>query len=258
MHAAIDIVWKLSVLAELAVAARLLLQGLAGEYPALLTACCVLPIKSVLLMASFRPDIPHNQMREVARHLSPIEWTVCSWVVFELFSRWTRNYRGIGRFGKILLGALLTLALIISVVWCRAEWQVLGFAGVYRFYYILNRVVWVTLASFVVAAWLFFRNYTVPLAPNVLRYTHIAVVYFAVTALSLMTFTLNGLKVEGPINLLTVLVAAGCFGAWAVRLTAKGQIAPPREVVSIQDRQNIERINRELLVFMGSSRGHGR
>jgi hypothetical protein len=251
---AIKLIWEFSILAELAVAVRLLMQGLGGEYPALLTACCILPIKSLLLLFSFAGLLTAEQRRQLGRNLEPIEWLLSSWIVFELFSRWTRSYRGIGRFGKFLLAVLLTGALLISVACWRTEWAALVFRENYRIYYILNRIFWATLALFVVGAWLFFRNYPVPVAPNVVRHTHVAVVYFVVSALGLLVFTLNGLKVVAQANLVIVMATAGCFCAWAVLLTREGQIAPPAQRVSVADRERIEKINQDLLVFMGDFR----
>jgi hypothetical protein len=252
VHEAIDLIWKFSVLAGLAVAARLLLQGLAGEYPALLAACCILPVKSVLLMLSYNHRLPHQQMREAARQLDPIEWIVSAWVVFELFSWWTKSYKGIGRFGKILLTIFLTGAVLVSMTFYHAEWEALVFAGNFKIYYILNRIVWVTLALFVLGTWLFFRNYPVAIAPNVIRHTQISVVYFAVNALSYLTFTLNGLKVVTLINFAIVTCTTGCFFAWAVLLTRKAQARPPQQQVSLEDKTRIEQINQDLLVFMGN------
>ena len=144
--------------------------------------------------------------------------------------------------------------LLISVACWRTEWAALVFRENYRIYYILNRIFWATLALFVVGAWLFFRNYPVAVAPNVVRHTHVAVVYFVVSALGLLVFTLNGLKVVAQANLVIVMATAGCFCAWAVLLTKEGQIAPPVQRVSLADRERIEKINQDLLVFMGDFR----
>jgi hypothetical protein len=252
---AINLILKLSVVAEVIGAARLLLQGLGGEYPALLTACCVLPIKSLLLLV-FKSFSTASQMREAFEYLAPIEWIVSAWVVFELFSRWTRSYQGIGRFGKLLMVALLALALLVSVAFWHAEWEALVFAQNFRIYYILTRMIWVTLALFVSGTWLFFRNYPVPIAPNVFRHTYIAVIYFVGNALCELAFTLNGLKAVAWANVAIVTVTMGCFSAWAIMLTRKGQVIPEAPRVTPQDRERIDRINRELLVFMGNFPKH--
>jgi hypothetical protein len=251
MSEAIALIWKISVLAELAVATRLLLQGLGGEYPALLTACCVLPIKSLLLMASLHSSVFQDQARQVARNLNPVEWIICAWVVFELFARWTRSYPGIGRFGKYLLTVLLAVASLVSLAFMHAEWQVPGFARGSQFYYILDRVVWGILALFVAGMWVFFRNYPVAIAPNVVRHTLVSMVYFAVGAFSMLIFTLNGSKVAPEINLSIVVSTMGCFCAWAVLLTRRGQVTPPVQFISKLDRDRIEKLNQELLGFMG-------
>jgi hypothetical protein len=261
MRGAINLIWKLSVLAELGVALRLILQGLGGEYPALAAACCILPIKSVLLMSSFFSRIPAEQMRYTSMELQPVEWIVSGWVVYELFSRWTRCYRGIGRFGKLLMVFLLVSALLISMAFWPTEWEALVFAYNFRIVYVLNRVIWVTLAVFVVGTWLFFRNYPVSIAPNVIRHTYVSVVYFSVVALSEWVFTLKGLKglaFVGWINLSIVTVSMGCYCAWAFLLTRQGQTVTQMQAVSVEDAQRIERINHELLVFMGDFPKNGR
>jgi hypothetical protein len=193
----------------------------------------------------------HYHMREVATHLNPVEWVVNSWVVFELFSRWSRSYKGIGRFGRLLLAVLLAVGLAISMAFWPMEWKALVFAQNFRVYYILDRVVWVTLALFVLGMWLFFRNYPVVIAPNVTRHAYIALLYFLPNALSYLLFTLYGRAVVAQINLAIVLSTTASFCAWAVLLTRKGQIVPAAQRVSAEDRDRIERINQELLVFMG-------
>ncbi|HEY3839625.1 MAG TPA: hypothetical protein VGL72_23805 [Bryobacteraceae bacterium] len=258
MGEAITLIWKVSVLAELAVAIRLLLQGLGGEYPALLTACIVLPMKSLLLMASLQSFAYKDQARLVARNLNPVEWIVSALVVFELFARWTGSYEGIGRFGKYLLAGLLTGASVISLAFLHAEWQVLDFASGSQAGYIIDRVVWGILAVFVIGTWVFFRNYPVAISPNVLRHTQISMIYFAVGALSLLIFTLNGRHVAQEINLAIVMSTCGCFCAWAILLTRRGEVAPPVQVVSQIDRDRIEKLNQELLGFMGDLPKNGR
>ena len=158
MREAINFVWKASVAAEVLVGVRLLMQGLAGEYPALMTASCVLPVKSLLLMYFYSNAGTRDQARDVAQQLAPIEWALYGWLVFELFSRWTRSYKGIGRFGKILMGALLLVALLVSIAFWRVEWAALVDRQNHRLYYILNRVVWGMLALFVTGFWMFFRK----------------------------------------------------------------------------------------------------
>ncbi len=258
MREAINLIWKLSVGAELALAIRLLLQGLAGEYPALLAASCILPIKSLLLIFSFFSTIPRNQARQVAGNLAPIEWIVSAWIVFELFSWWTRSYQGIGRFGKLLLGTLLLVALVVSVALWHVEWEALVFRQNFRIYYILNRVVWGTLGLFVLGTWLFFRNYPVAIPPDVVHHTRIALVYFVGNALCELAFTMNGLRVVSIANLAIVLVTTGSFVSWAVVLTRRGQVTPEVQQVPLDDRERIERINHDLLVFMGNFPKNGR
>jgi len=244
----ISLIWKLSILAELGVAVRLLLQGLGGEYPALLTACSVLPIKSLFLIAFYSAG--DSKVLLFWKAAQPIEWVLYSWVVFELFSRWTRSYRGIGRFGKFLLAGLLAGALIVSIAFSWGEWKALVFAGELRIYFLLNRVTWATLGLFIVFTWLFFRNYPVAVAPNVGRHTRIAAFYYVTVALSEFAFNLTGLKVGAWLNLSLVTISLGCFSAWALLLTRKGQIVPQQQVISTTDKERIEKVNRELLVLM--------
>jgi hypothetical protein len=248
---AIPVIWKLCVGAELAAAASLLLQGLAGEYPALMTACCVLPIKSLLLISSFLSNVPRDQKRQAAIQLDPVEWIVSAWVVFELFSHWSRSYKGIGRFGKLLMAALLLGALGISFAFWPVEWKALVFAHSFRIYYFLNRIVWVALALFVIGTWRFFRNYPVAIAPNVVRSTYIAAVYFGLNGLSQLIFTMNGHAVVPYINIVIVTASMACYCSWAVLMTRRGQEIPPTQRISPSDAERIERINQELLVFMG-------
>ena len=87
---------------ELALAARLLLQGLAGAYPALLTSSCVFALRSSLLILSLSAH--RSTMGQAWRVTEPVIWLLWCWIVLELFAKWTRSYPGIGRFGRYLFG----------------------------------------------------------------------------------------------------------------------------------------------------------
>jgi len=250
MREAINLVWKLSLLGQLVVGVRLLILGLGGEYPALTTACCFLPIKSLLLMLTYLPSVPANQMRLTAQYLSPLEWILCAWIVYELFSRWSASYQGIGRFGRLLFTVILVSSVLISLATWRVEWEKLIFAHNFRIYYIQERIVWGTLSIFVFGTWLFFRNYPVAIPPNVLRHTYVSMVYFTGTALCLLAFTMTGLTFLAPINLTKMIIGAGSFIAWAILLTRKGEIMPKIQRVSQEDKMRIEKINQDLLTFM--------
>ena len=258
MRDAIILVWKFSLLAEAAVAVRLLVQGLAGQYPALMTAMCILPLKSLMLMESLFSKTTVLQVRALNKFLLPVEWVLYAWIVFELFSLWSKSYVGIGRFGKFLLAALLAGALLLSLLFGFAEWKALVFSHDFRVYYMMDRVIWGTLALFVLGIWQFFRKYPVSIAPNVVRHTHIAVVYFVVGAICLLLFTLNGVKVVAWANIAIVISSASCYCAWAVLLTRRGQVLTPMQQISQQDKERIERINKELLVFMREVPKNGR
>lgn len=250
---AISIIWKICVLAELAVAGRLLLQGLAGEYPALMTVCSVLPLKSLLLMYVYAHVTPGqaDQARLITENLAPGEWILYAWVVYELFSRWTRSYKGIGRFGKLLLVVLLAASILLSAALWHSEWKALDFARNFRIYYILNRVIFGALALFVVGMWWFFRRHPVATAANVVRHTQISMVYFAGAAVGFLSFTMMGLNAVRVANLGLMVLTTVSFCAWAALLSRTGQIAPAVQRVSPEDRQRIERINQELLNLMG-------
>jgi hypothetical protein len=250
---AISIIWKICVLAEFVLAGRLLLQGLAGQYPALMTVCSVLPLKSLLLMYVYSHVTPGrtDPGRIITENLAPVEWILHAWLVYELFSRWTRSYKGIGRFGKILLVALLAASILVSAAIWQPEWKALDFARNFRIYYILNRVIFGALALFVVGMWWFFRRHPVAIARNIIRHTQVSILYFAGAAIGFLSFTMIGLKAVPMVNLGLLLVTTVSFCAWAALLSRAGQIVPAAQRVSAEDRQRIERINEELLGLMG-------
>lgn len=248
MREALTIIWRLAAVTELILVARLLLQGLAGVYPALVTCSCVFAFQALLLHVSLSQR--HSMIQQVWKVTEPLSWVLCSWMVLELFSKWTRSYPGIGRFGRLLFGALISIALVFSLIWWPFEWKALVFDHDFRIYYILNRVFLATQALFVLSVWLFFRNYPAPVAPNVFRHTHITMTYFAMNALSWLVFTLNGLKVATLMNFSIVVVTIGCFSAWAILLTRKGEERETMPLVSPEDAARIERVNQELLGLM--------
>jgi hypothetical protein len=245
---AINIIWRLSVATELILVARLLFQGLGGVYPALLAGSCIFALRSALLILMLS-DLA-SRTREAWRITEPLVWILWSWIVLELFSKWTRSYPGIGRFGRYLFGALITAALLISLIGWSFEWKALVFAHDFRIYYILNRVLMATLALFTLLMWLFFRNYPAAVAPNAVRHTHITLAYLGTNALSQLAFTLNGLKVNAAVNLLLVVATFACFSTWAVFLTRKGEERDLVPVMEPEEVARIEQVNRELLGLM--------
>ncbi len=250
MREAINFIWKISIGAELAVAVRLLGSGLAGEYPALFVSCCVFPCKSLLLMWLY-PHVTNQQARQISENLAPLEWICCTWIVFELFSRWTAAYPGIGRFGKILLAVLLVVAVGLSFVFWSKEWEGLDFVRSFRIYYIVHRMVYAVLGLFLLGTWLFFRNYPVAIAPNVVRHTRISLFYFLSSALAELAYTLNGPKYVAAVNLAIVSTTAISFGTWAALLTKAAQRVPEAQVVTAADRERIERLNMQFIDLLG-------
>jgi hypothetical protein len=247
---AINIIWRLSVASELILAARLLLQGLGSVYPALVTGSCIFALQASLLILSVHHSYSRSPMGDVWKISEPLVGLLWSWIVLELFSKWTKSYPGIGRFGRYLFVALVAIALMVSLICWPFEWKALVVAHDFRIYFILNRVLLATLALFMFLVWLFFRNYPAPVAPNVARHTHITTIYLAVTALSWLAITLSGLKIVAVANLSLVVAAVGCFSAWAILLTRAGEERESIPVMPAEDIARIERVNRELLGLM--------
>jgi hypothetical protein len=242
---AITIIWKLSVLAELAVAIRLLLQGLGGCYPALLAASLVLPVKSTLLMVS-----RSAQYRGVWKLMAPLEWILTALIVFELFSWWTRSYPGIGRFGRLLLAGLLVLSIGISLLYYPAEWRALIFARDLQIYSYLQRFTVTTLGLFLIGTMFFFRSYPAPIPPNVVRASRILAGYLVALTLADLSWNFFGGRFVAYSNLGIVSTTLAAFLSWAVFLTRKGQLPAQIKPVSSVEKERIERINEELLSFM--------
>jgi hypothetical protein len=79
-----------------------------------------------------------------------------------------------------------------------------------------------------------------------------------VNALSYLALTLNGSRIVALVNLSTValvnlamvVVSAGCFSAWAILLTRKGEERELIPAMPPEDIARIERVNQELLGLM--------
>lgn len=250
MHGAINLIWEISVVAELALAIRLLWQGLAGRYPALFTASLVFPVKSILLMLSYWA-LDVRYAREIAQNLGGLDGLIGAWIVYRLFSRWTTSYKGIGRFGSLLLAALVFGSIALSSVTYSQEWKALDFVTDFRIYFILHRLFFTVLALFVVGMYLFFRSFPVAIAPNVARHTHIAMFYFVVNAVAELLYNMIGHNFAEWTNLAIVSSTSLSFGAWALLLTVRGEITPPTKVIPLKDRERVQRINDDLLDLMG-------
>jgi hypothetical protein len=250
MSEAIIVVWWLAVLAELGLFVRLLMQRLGGVYPGLLVASGIFTLQQTLLILTLAPSGSTTQI--VWKLTEPLVWLLWTWIVLELFSKWTRSYAGIGQFGRYLFVALMAAALVISVTMAPIEWRTPGFGQVFRVYYILNRVLMAALALFTLLLWLFFRNYPVPVAANVSRHTFITVAYLSLNALVQLAFTLGGLKTAPVVNLSLVVLSAGSFSAWAILLTQRGEAKESIPIIPPEEIAKTERINRELLALMRS------
>lgn len=250
MHGAINLIWKISVATEMALAIRLLWQGLAGEYPALFTACVVLPVKSILLMLSYW-SLDVRYARQIAQNLGALDGLIGAWIVYELFSRWTTSYKGIGRFGNLLLAALVIGSVALSSVTYSQEWKALDFVTDFRIYFILHRLVFTVLGMFVAGMWLFFRCFPVAMPPNVVRHTYIAMFYFVANAAAEFLYNMIGHNFTEWTNVAIVCTTTLSFGAWAVLLNKRGEVMPPQQVVSLEDRDRVQRINDDLLDLMG-------
>jgi hypothetical protein len=249
---AINIVWRLSVATELILAVRLLWQGLGGVYPALTIASCGFALQASLLMLSRYLAHPKAAYFVAEKVTDPIVWVLWLWIVLELFSKWTRCYRGIGRFGQFFLGTLIFIALLISLISWPIEWKALVLYHDTRIYYMLTRVFMATLALFTLSVWLFFRNYPAPVPPNVVRHTHVTTIYLASMALSWLAFNLHQVAWG---NLSIVVLAVGSFSAWAILLTRKGEEMESIPAMSADDIARIERVNGELLGLMKNLAG---
>lgn len=231
-------------------AVRLVTQGLGGIYPALLAGSCVFAFRSSLLILSVHHSHSQSTMEWIWKLTEPLVWFVWGWIVFELFAKWTRSYQGIGRFGRYLFSTLVAVALLVSLICWPFEWRALVFTHDFRIYYIVNRVLMATFTIFTLLVWLFFRNYPAAVAPNVVRHSQITTIYLAVTSLSQLAFTLNGMPVNAVVNLSLVLASVGSFAAWAVLLTRAGEQRDLLPALAPEEILKIERVNRELLVLM--------
>lgn len=248
MTAVINTIWRLAIAAELLLALRLLQQRLVGVYPALFTGSLFFAVQGGLLMLVVSSGQP--AMETAWKLTEPVIWLLWAWVVLDLFSKWSGSYKGIGRFGRYLFLALVSTALLVSLIGWPYEWRALVTTGDNRIYLILNRILFATLALFTVLVWLFFQNYPTPVTTNLLRHTYITMAYLSLLALGNWAFTLSGTKLTPVVNLSIVASAALCFGAWAVLLTRKGEAKESIPPMDPQEVEKIKRLNRELLILM--------
>lgn len=240
---AIITVWKLSVIAELAVAVRLLWQGLGGRYPALLTASLVFPIKSIFLIES-------SHFHMVWKQLVPIDWIFNAWIVFELFSWWTRSYPGIKRFGNVLLVVLLVASVGLSLLFWPSELQALGFAKELKVYAYFQRFAAGAFLIFLSGTMFFFRNYPAPVPSNVVRTSRIMICYLLGLTIMDLVWNFADAQIQAYCNLGIVATTFAAFLAWATFLTAEGQIPVQMKLPTPEEKYRIDRINEELLDFM--------
>jgi hypothetical protein len=248
MTAVIKVIWQLAIAAQLVLAVRLAQQRLVGVYQALFGQSCLFAAQNVLLMLSISDN--RSTMRATWQVTEPIVWLCWVWLVLDLFSKWSRSYKGIGRFGRYLFVALVSAAFLVSLIGWPYEWRALVTTGDNRVYLIFNRILFATLALFTVSVWVFFHNYPTPVTKNLVRHTYITIAYLCSLAFGNWAFTLSGTRLTLFVNVSIVLSAALCFGAWAVLLTRKGEA---RESIPYMDPNEIEkivRLNRELLILM--------
>jgi len=255
VRGAIYYVWKVSIAAELALAVRLLYQGLAGRYPALFSASVVLPIKSLVLLNSYLLRLNQIQIKQLSENLGLLDLVFAVWIVYEVFSCWYSKYTGIGTLGKTLFAVIIAASIAVSVLFWSNEWQALDFVRDFRFYYILHRTMLLTPGLILIGMWLFFRMFPVQNPPNVMRYAVGATFYLLSGGIAELIFTLWGLKYMTEVNLAIVSITTVTFALWALVLNKAGEVVPQEKPRRPERYERTERLNQDLLDLM--NRIHG-
>ena len=206
-------------------------RGLHRRYPWLFTYLAVGVVCSVGLIW-LTPNPRSKAYAYAWASTEPILMLLQIAVAVEIYRLISRHYRNFDRMRPRLFwtcflsaAAISCLALIIDL---RRAWP----SRVIQSIILGQRVSTFALAAFVIALAVFLRIFPIPIRPNVTAHRRIATAYFLANAAHYFTLDLAPGAAHAA-NIALMCLTGGCFLAWMVFLTPRGEdvdeLPPPTE-----------------------------
>lgn len=161
----------------------------------------------------------------------PLEWLFYVLVVLEIYALVLQDYRGLSTAGRWVLVLAVLVALLASGISLAAPSQLTGQGSLMRYYYVVERAVYFSLAVFLLSILGFLMQYPITLNRNVIVHSMVFSVYFlGYTVFYLLlsmrrkesTAQLQAFIFAITYGLDTIMLAA--IGAWLVMLNPAGEL----------------------------------
>ncbi|HKD07057.1 MAG TPA: hypothetical protein VKB79_14230 [Bryobacteraceae bacterium] len=204
--------WYGSIVLEALLVLRIAVGRFWRRYPRFSAFILALGIES-LALAVVRPHgaALYGQVWVVSR---VVALTLEALAVFEIFSLWVANFRGIESFGRKLFVGLVSGGLIAVFATLPLDLHRGGWALGYQLMSVLNRVTHLFLAVCLAMMLVFFSFFGAPVALNLRRHAGVTLIFLATTATAYLQVTVAHEFVWS--NLLLPAVSFLCLAGWLV------------------------------------------
>ena len=209
---------------EILLTAALLLvmahRGLAGTYRIFLAFMAVKSVDSVIFIV-LNPAT--NRYAYAYLAANPILWVFSILVVLELYENVLADFPGIVSFGKWVITGTFAIAVCISLLTARYDWNVSAhpLSPVLFYYTFIERGVTTSQVLFLLLMTVFLRWFPAPLQRNVHVHTVILFFYFLIESSLLLFRNLVGEQVTMPVNLAILGASCLCVIGWIWQLSPK-------------------------------------
>jgi hypothetical protein len=242
-----DVLWYGSIALEFALCGRLLASSLWRRYPRFTAFVAVLAAESVTL-AVIRPygAAFYGHVWIVTRCLA-LTFEILA--VIEIFSLWSRNFPGIGSFGRRLFGCILVTALLTVAATLPGDATRGGWVVAYQIVSVANRGTHLLLALFLLLMLAFFARFGAPVGPNLRRHTRSMLFFLAATSITYWVVTVG--RDFRMSNLLLPAISFSCLIAWLAAFRRGGEVRVRSNVspAEMHEYEAAEALSEKLLRF---------
>jgi hypothetical protein len=242
-----QVLWAVSLIAQIVLLARLFQQRLIRRYPFF---AIYLLVETILGLMAMQITVYSRAYAEAYRTYNLVIPIFRLGVAAELYERIFEHFPGVGRFRiglatfLVLIGALFSVGIFrpdLAAQWVLPQTVVT----------VIRRFEGEILATVFLLTWIFFRymlNIRQPFRNNVLNHWKIATVYFGVSGANALAILLVGRgPIVYPINSAMLAADIGCFIAWIRLMRRSGEQLPPFQRLSRSEIEAVERHSQDLL-----------
>ena len=217
-------------------AIRLYCQSLHRRYRILFVFLCFNVLRSFVLLVVGTPVIlkflgitawfprSHQTYAWTWVRTEPLLWAFYILVVLELYSLVLANYKGLQTVGRWVFLIATTLAVAISAASVIPTWKNPNEKVLIIFYYVLiARGIMFSLVLFILLILFFLSWYPISLSRNLVIHAVVCTVFLISVSMGYLVRNVQGAGVNHAVNVANLLVTIGCWAAWMLLLTGKGE-----------------------------------